>query len=151
MKSFTIKNLPLYLTIIAFSLLTGCASVPLADAQRDAAAKTWTVAPGKANIYVYRNERMGRAVKMAVTLDGRAVGDTVAWTYLALEVTPGKHRLVSQAENDSALELETQAGHNYYVWQEVKMGLLSARSALQIVDEETGRAGIEDCELIETK
>jgi hypothetical protein len=151
MKRLTMKTLPLYLTILTLALLTGCASVPLADAQRDAAAKTWAVAPGKANIYVYRNERMGRAVKMAVTLDGRAVGDTAAWTYLALEVSPGKHRLVSQAENDSALELDTQAGHNYYVWQEVKMGLLSARSALQVVDEETGRAGIEECELIEMK
>lgn len=42
-----------------------------------------------------------------------------------------------------------QAGKNYFVWQEVKMGLWMARSALQTVDEATGRKGVAECKRIQ--
>ena len=87
---------------------------------------------------------------MPIALDGRLVGDTAAKTFLLLEVRPGTHMLVSKAENDSTLSLITAAGKNYFVWQEVKMGLFAARSALQLVDEAAGKAGVEECQLIET-
>jgi hypothetical protein len=131
-------------------LATGCASVPMANVERDNAAKTFAVAPGQANIYVYRNESMGAAVKMDVELNGKPVGQTAAKTYLALGVAPGRHTLVSKAENDSALDIVAEPGKNYFVWQEVKMGLLYARNKLQIVDEPTGRAGVAECSLVET-
>ncbi len=130
--------------------LTGCASVPMAAPEKDQQAKTYAVAPGKANIYIYRNESFGAAIKLPVVADGKAIGDTAAKTYLLVEAAPGKHTLVSKAENDSTLEVNTQAGQNYFVWQEVKMGVMSARSKLQLVDEATGKAGVEECKLAET-
>lgn len=131
-------------------LLSGCASVPMASIERDSQAKTFAVKPGLSNIYVYRNESMGAAVKMDVELDGKFIGQTAAKSYFALEVSPGKHILVSKAENDSSLEVNAEAGKNNFVWQEVKMGLVIARTKLQIVDEETGKAGIAECKLIES-
>lgn len=137
--------------LIAVALvLSGCAAVPMADQAQDQRAKTFAVAPGKANIYVYRNELLGAAIKMNVTLDGKVVGSTGARTYLALEVEPGRHTLTSIAESDATLDLTTTAGKNYFVWQEVKMGLLSARSRLQLVDEAKGRADVADCQLVDT-
>lgn len=130
-------------------LVTGCASVPMASLERDAQTKTFTVKPDKANIYVYRNESMGAAVKMDVDLDGRPIGQTVAKSYFALEVAPGKHTLVSKAENDSVLDVAAEAGKNYFIWQEVKMGVLYARNKLQLVDDATGRAGVSECQLID--
>lgn len=130
-------------------LVTGCASVPMASADKDAAAKTYAVKPNTANIYVYRNENMGAAVKMPVVLDGKIVGDTVAKSYLKLEVAPGPHVLISKTENDSELKLTTVAGKNYFVWQEVKMGMWAARSNLQEVDEAKGKAGVAESKLIE--
>lgn len=130
-------------------LVSGCASVPTASVEQDNAAKKFVVKPGKSNIYVYRNESFGGAVKMSVALDGKLVGDTASKTFLLLEVTPGKHTLVSKSETDSTLNLTTAAGKNYFVWQEVKMGLMSARSSLQVVDEATGRAGVAECKLVE--
>jgi hypothetical protein len=128
-------------------LASGCASVQMASPEMDSAAKSYAVKPGSANIYVYRNEQMGAAIKMPVLLDGRAVGDTAAKTYLLLQVSPGSHTLVSKTENDAALTLDVVAGRNYFVWQEVKMGLMSARSLLQVVDEATGKAGVAECKL----
>ena len=130
-------------------LLSGCASVPMASIERDNQAKTFAVKPGLSNIYVYRNESMGAAVKMDVELDGKLIGQTVAKSYFALEVSPGKHTLISKAENDSALDVNAEAGTNNFVWQEVKMGLIIARNKLQIVDEATGKAGIAESKLIE--
>jgi len=39
------------------------------------------------------------------------------------------------------LPTNTEAGKNYYVWQEVKMGLLMARSKLSQVSEEEDKQG----------
>jgi hypothetical protein len=137
-------------SIAIAALTSGCASVPMASADNDSKAKTFATAADKANIYVYRNESMGAAIKMPVALNGKLVGDTAAKTFMLLSVAPGKHTLVSKTENDSTLSLDVQAGRNYFVWQEVKMGMFAARSLLQLVDEAKGRAGVSECKLIES-
>lgn len=135
--------------VTATVLSTGCASVQMASSERDTAAKSFATKADKANLYIYRNESMGAAVKMAVTLDGKPVGETAAKTYFKLEVPPGEHTLISKTENDSVLSVKAAAGQNYFIWQEVKMGVLSARSALQLVDEAAGKAGVQECKLIQ--
>ena len=138
--------------LLALAALTaGCASVKMADDSQDAQAKTFQVTPGKANIYVYRNESMGAGVKMPVTLNGKPVGETVAKSYLMLAVPAGQQTLVSSAENDSELKLTAEPGKNYFVWQEVKMGFIKARNNLQVVDDKTGRAGVTESKLIQAQ
>lgn len=131
--------------------LTGCASVPKGDAFQDAALKTFTAKPDTSGIYVYRNENFGAAVKMDVEVDGKPLGQTAAKTYLYKEVPAGKHRITSKSENDDSVEIDTVAGKLYYIWQEVKMGLLYARTKLNVVDEATGQAGVKECELAATQ
>jgi len=135
--------------LLAVALASGCASVQMASPEQDTAAKSFATKPDKANIYVYRNETFGAALKMPVALDGKLVGDTAAKTYIFLEVAPGPHTVVSKTENDSSVALNAVAGRNYFLWQEVKMGLASARSELKQVDEATGRAGVAECKLVE--
>ncbi|WP_282341466.1 DUF2846 domain-containing protein [Pseudomonas sp. PS02288] len=137
------------LIVVATALLTlgGCASVPKGDPAQDAALKTFQVAPDKSAIYVYRNESMGAAVKMDVAIDGQAIGQTAAKTYLFKEVAPGKHTITSEAENTATLEVNTLAGKPTFVWQEVKMGVLSARSKLNLVDAEQGKTGVKESDL----
>jgi hypothetical protein len=129
-------------------LASGCASVNMAPAEADNAAKTYAVKPGMGNIYVYRNEILGAAITLPVELDGKAVGATASKTYLLLPVAPGKHTLGSKGESGSTLELDVATGRNYFVWQEVKMGMLSGGSALHLVDEAKGKAGVAECKLI---
>lgn len=143
------KKISLIGLLLAAVLLTGCASVPKASPEQDARAKTFAVAAGKANIYLYRNESMGGAVKMDVALDGKPMGQTAAQTYFMFEVTPGKHTITSKAENEVMQEVIAEAGKNYFIWQEVKMGVMYARNKLNVVDEATGRAGVAECSLIE--
>lgn len=135
---------------IAIVLLSGCASVPMAPLDEDARAKGFAPAPNAASLYIYRNESFGAAIPMTVSVNGRALGQTAAQTYFRLDVAPGKYNIESHAENVSMLPLTTEAGKNYFVWQEVKMGLWMARSLLQQTDETRGRAGVMESKLIAT-
>lgn len=140
----------LALSVVALSVV-GCASVNMGDAKQDASAKTFAVAPDKSGVYVYRNETMGAAVRMDVEVDGQAIGQTAANTYLFKELAPGKHTIVSKAENTESLEIEAKPGTLYYVWQEVKMGILYARNRLHLVSESEGKKGVNETKLAKTR
>jgi hypothetical protein len=136
-------------SIILAALAAGCASVPMAPPERNAAAKEFRTTPGKANVYIFRDESFGGAVKMSIVLDGMLFGDTAAKTFLLATVAPGKHVLISKAENDDRLEFQAEAGKNLYVWQEIKMGVWAARSRLELVDEAAAKPRVLECSLAE--
>jgi uncharacterized protein DUF2846 len=136
--------------LLATAALAGCASVPMALADADAKAKTFVAPPsGQANIYVYRNETFGAAIKMPLLLDNQSIGDTGPHTYTFRQVAPGKHTITSKTEKDVNIDIDAQPGNTYYVWQEVKMGMFAARSALHLVDEKTGEEGVKECKMIQ--
>lgn len=136
----------LFLALMSLSLV-GCASVKMADSAQDAQAKQFTAKPDVAGIYIYRNENMGAAMKMDIELDDKPLGQSAAGTYFYTEVKPGTHKITSKTENTDDLSIDAVAGKLYYVWQEVKMGILTARSRLHFVDETTGQAGVNECKL----
>lgn len=138
-----------YCCVAILSLLVvGCASVPMAPADQDAKAKQFTPVSNKANVYIYRNENFGRAIPMTVSVNGKVLGQTAAQTYFWLQLNPGQYNLESHTENVSMLNLSAEPGKDYFVWQEVKMGLWAARSLLQQVDDKTGREGVLESKLI---
>jgi hypothetical protein len=145
------RNSGIIVLVAALLALTGCASVPMASAEQDQAGKTFVAQAGKARIYLYRNENFGAALKMPVSFDGKTVGQTAAKTYFFWDVDPGKHTLSSLTENTSSIEVSAQADNVYYVWQDVKMGAFAARSELQIVDEATGKKGVQECKLAQVQ
>ena len=137
------------LVIVALSFtMVGCASVKMADTAQDTQAKKFAPKANVAGIYIYRNESMGGAVKMDVSVDGKPMGQTAKKTYIYTEVQPGSHTVSSKAENTSEVTIDAVAGKLYYVWQEVKMGVMYARNKLSLVDEATGKAGVNECNLI---
>jgi uncharacterized protein YceK len=141
----------LLLAVVLVAAFSGCASVPMGDAKQDAALKTFAVPADKAGVYIYRNESIGGAVKMDVELDGKPIGQTAAKTYLYKELTPGKHTVSSKAENTDSVEIDAKPGTLSYIWQEVKMGVLFARTKLHLVDETDGKTGVLETKLAETK
>ena len=141
----------MFIAAVLASSLVGCASVPMGDAKQDAALKTFSVPADKAGVYIYRNESMGAAVKMDVEVDGKVIGQTAANTYLYKEVAPGKHTVSSKAENTDTIEIDAKPGTLTYIWQEVKMGLMYARTKLNLVGEAEGKKGVLETKLAETK
>jgi hypothetical protein len=135
---------------LAALLVAGCAPLPMADAGSAAQAKTFTPSPDRANVYLYRNQYLGGAIRMAITVDGKEMGITRGKTYVILPLEPGKHTLVSQGQTNLPLTLVVAAGKNYFVRQAVTHNFFSFtyHSRLQLVDEATGRQGIDECELV---
>lgn len=135
---------------LAISMLGACASVPMAAPDADAKAKTF-VAPsdGEANVYIYRDQTVGSAIKMPLLLDNASIGDTGPHTYAFRQIQPGSHTITSKAEKDATLDFKAEAGKTYYVHQEVKMGVWAARTGLELVDESAGQEAVKACRLIQ--
>jgi hypothetical protein len=128
-------------------MLVGCASVQMGSAEDDVKAKAFVAPPDKASLYIYRNETFGSAVLLNLSVNGRNIGQSASKTYFHFDLLPGRYSVESTAENQSELTLKLEPGKNYFVWQEIKMGVWMARSQLQHVDEATGRAGVEESKL----
>ena len=143
------KNFLVLGFLLSSMVLASCRTVPMANIEDDSKAKNFSTKPNKAQIYIYRNEMIGAAIKIDVNLDGQLVGRTLSDTYLLLEVPPGKHTIMSEAENKSSLDIDAAKGKSYFIWQEVKMGFWLARSELHSVDESTGKAGVRECKMIQ--
>ncbi len=129
--------------------LTGCSSVPLASQTDDAEAKLFTPISDKSVIYVYRNEFFGGAIGMDITFDGKELGGTTEKRYLRIIANPGTHIIASQAENRDSVSLKTEAGKVYYIWQEAKMGVITARTKMNIVSDLEGQRGVLQCSLVD--
>ena len=138
------------LSVIMLSMV-GCASVPMETAENDAQLKQFTVSSDNAGVYIYRNESFGGAVKMDVAVNDQLIGETSAKTYLYKELPEGQHTISSLAENTDTLTLDVVKGKLYYVWQEVKMGIISARTKLSLVDETQGQQGVSESKAAITK
>lgn len=130
------------------AILSGCASVPMGDTRQDAQLKTFPAPkPGTAGVYVYRNEVFGGAIRIPLVLDGASLGQSGPKTYFYAELPPGRHTLVSQAENSDTLEFEAVAGRQHFIWQQIQMGLFQPRTKLQLVSADAGRKGVQESAL----
>lgn len=138
----------LILSVLLIVILSGCASVPTAPPQMDLQAKSFIANPDKATIYIYRDEMFGAAIGMNIRLDGVHLGRTAAKTYFRVEVNEGNHTVETIAENRVEMTLKTETGKIYFVRQEVKMGFLSARSDIYLVENGEGREAVKECKLI---
>jgi protein involved in sex pheromone biosynthesis len=130
-------------------LMSGCASVPMAPKEADAALKTFK-APSeeKAALYIYRNSFVGQALKKTVTLDGVVVGETANKVYFYKEIAPGEHTLATESEfSDNTLTFTAAPGKTYFAEQYIKMGVFVGGAALRMVDEEAGKKGVSECSL----
>ncbi len=132
------------------SLLSGCASVPMASMEDDTHAKEFKVDPEKSRIYLYRSESFGGAIKVPVTLNGRMMGQTAPKTYYVWDVAPGKQDITCIGESTGSLTIETKPSMAYYVWQEMKMGMWAAGCALHEVAASEGQKAVKDCKLAQT-
>ncbi len=75
--------------------------------RRRRACKNFAVRPEKSSIYVYRNERLGFAAPMSVSINGRLAGKTLASTFWVWEVDPGEYSIAAPAEDITAETLRT--------------------------------------------
>jgi hypothetical protein len=144
------KKILIVLAVALIGFISGCATIPMASLEDDGLAKRFATEPDRSVIYLYRNEYFGGAFSLEVTVDGQVAGKTTAYSFFKWDVPPGEHTIKSIAENESSLRLVTKPGKAYFVRQEVKMGMWTARSQLYEVSEQDGKQGIHQCKLIKS-
>jgi len=139
------------LAALAALLAAGCAHVPLATKDQDAAVKAFATRPDSANLYVYRASSFGSAVKFPVSVDGKLVGSLPGSTFLMVMVAPGPHTVEVQAESDKNLTFTAAAGRNHYVKVTPAMGWISANANLYLMDDKETEAqeDVRGCDLIQ--
>jgi hypothetical protein len=112
----------------------------LADVQADSVARLFKPVPGKAIIYLLRDRGDIWTMDVPVYLDGREMGATEPMSYFRWEVEPGMHVLLSATTPPAVLEIRTEPGGLYYIWQDINPGHQRAPSLLRQVDQTTARA-----------
>lgn len=152
-----LRRIAVAIVLLCVCFMAGCAVAPVATREMDARGRSFTVAEGKANIYLYRNENLS-ASPMQIFVNGAEAGATGRATYLLWEVDPGAYDISSGSDNTSSVRIVAEAGKSYYVWQMVKLDrrlvlldIVIARSELHIVDEDMGRWGVSECSRVQSK
>ncbi len=135
--------------LLLLTSLAGCSGVGKMPIQFDSYARHLDPPAEKALVYVVRPSSMGQTVRFTVTCDGDSIGATGGGRYIYTLQEPGAHLFVSKAENKSELPIVLEAGKTYYLEQQIKMGLLTARANLERLDDVEGREKLEKCSLSE--
>jgi Protein of unknown function (DUF2846) len=144
-----------YPLIVLACLVAGCAAPP-ASPEMDARGKSFSVAQGKANIYLYRNDNLS-AEALKVSVNGKDAGATARATYFLWEVEPGTYDISAGSGNSSNVHIVAEPGKSYYVWQEVELDrrlllldIVTTSSNLHVVDSNTGQWGVSECNRIQS-
>jgi len=71
-------------------------------------------------------------------VNGKEIGGTSAKSYFYIELTPGSYLVESRANDVDEISITVAPQQNYYIWQEIKSGIMRARGVLHWVDEPEG-------------
>jgi len=148
MMSFAFRVVK-FAAISSIAFMYGCASINKVPANIDAQSKMFAANSNVSQVYVYRNETMGAALSMPVTVDGKLAGSTGPHSFFKFNLPAGSHTFTSQGD-ESKLSVTTEVGKLYFIWQEVKMGAFSGGSKLQLVGEAEGKRGVNECSQIQS-
>ncbi len=136
------------LALLGASLLSGCATVPLATQEADQQAKQFVAPKDKAALYIYRNSFFGGAVKKTLVVDKKPIGETGAYVYFYKQLKPGEHQLATESVlTYNHYKVNMQAGKIYCFHQYLWPSLLWAGSSLSQVSLETCKKAISSLQL----
>lgn len=90
----------------------------------------------KALLVIIRTTSFGAGYVVNNYLDGKMIGQTVHKAYFVTEVKPGKHYVVSQADNKDAVRINFEAGRIYFLQQGIYPGWnATSRFTVMTLDE----------------
>ena len=143
-----------FVAISLSAILAGCAGLPTPEEMKaDTAQFTLPKLPadGKAIVYVVRPYTLGKLVKFNVFVDNKESSSEIGYTrgnqYIYFDLSPGKHKILSKAENWAEAEVEAKAGDIFFIKQEPEMGLAFARNSIFMIDGLEGKYHVKHLKL----
>ena len=144
----------LFFVSLVFMLLSGCSTLPSPkEMQADIEQYKLPKAPAgdKAMVYMVRPEGLGTFIRFNVFVDNKEdvseVGYTRGGQYIYFNVTPGKHKILSKAENWDEMEVESKIGDIIFIKQNVQMGFIMARNSLSRLESVEGTYHVKHLEI----
>ena len=137
-------------TLIAVTLLGGCAGTSKAPEEESAAAKDFRSVEGRGVVYLYRLGRaVGAAMAINVKINGMDAGGFGPGTFCRWELKPGKYTLhASTPESAATVSIDLKEGDVVFVEQNLRIGFTTGRVTMKRVDPATGKAGVRSKKLI---
>lgn len=149
------RNYLLMLTTVLALMLSGCGGVIIkADKELERQAKTFTPMEKLSNVYFYMNRLPGAYFQAILNVDGQAVSEMGLGTFIRLELPPGRHTMfikvthVPNGEVRPSIEVETEAGRNYFIEQPMPGIFEFSLPGLKQVDEKTGKEIVERLSMV---
>lgn len=96
------------------------------------------VKPDKAVLVIVRTTSFGGGVTIENYLDRKMIGQTKGKTYFITDVKPGKHYVMSHAENWAAARINFESGRIYFLDQGIYPGIWMARTGFTPLTAEEG-------------
>ena len=133
--------------LVLLLTLAGCA--PLPPSPQDIEAKRFQQVPGKAVIYLVRNDPDLSHEVATVMLDDRMMGSTHPGTYFRWVLEPGRHQIRGYAGDNGSMTIDVGADRMYFVQQSVSRLFHGfAQSFFRLIPEPHGRAAVLRAELV---
>jgi hypothetical protein len=124
--------------LLLLILLAGCAQLP--PTPQDVQARKFETLPGKAVIYLVRDNPDHNGVPATLTLGDTDMVTTYPGTYYRWEVNPGRHQIAGYGADNGSITLQVDAGKIYFVQQRTTPWMTYALSSFHPVAESQGRA-----------
>ena len=140
-KIFSVRSAYAMLFMILELMIGGCASTPAIDVAQSIHAKSFSVRPGYANIYVYRDTQSQYSGDSSIVIDNKNLGIVRENNFVFFEVTPGKHHICGDDINN-ILSVNADAGKNYFVAATLTGSLFTKHTVFDFSDELDGKAEV---------
>jgi hypothetical protein len=134
--------------IISALILAGCATeVKTAAPDADKRAKALKPPKGMALVYFVRDTTVGKPFATPIWCDGRRLGSTCGWYYVYAYISPGKHRIKSQRDNTTEIDVVFAANKTYFIEMRIFSGIAKGMVKLEQIDPKSGREKLMQCSL----
>jgi hypothetical protein len=130
-------------------LFGGCVTPPPPTAA-EIQAKRFEPVPGKAVVYLYRDQVNFPTVAAPIALDGSDVGANFAGTFFRFVVDPGEHRISGTVADIGSIRFKVEPNQIYFVQQTalVTRTVDLMGTVYNLVDPAVGRARVSEYQLI---
>ena len=126
-------------------VLNGCMAVAVNQLVVDKHGKAFQPAPDEALVYLYAVTSCNNNLSAVRMRHSQTFISVYPGTYKYFSVKPGVHHIALSAQD--TIEIETQAGQNYFVEAEIVCGGAMPNVRQRVVDQEVGRLKVRESTL----
>lgn len=96
-------------------------------------------------IFFYRPVTSGSALRPDILVNGKRVGQSVAWEFFHLDQPPGKYEVVTRTNVERKVGFVLEKGQTRYIRFSANMGFLIGYVYGELVDQATALPELKDC------